>query len=180
MQHRETTSTSSKPKSEFTLRRRRSTGSRPTKIRTNMHTQPPPSRASSRARTSRAISSNYTTGFGFPISASTPASIISHTSSIPYSEVQGGITQPSPAPSVHGTTSDLNAQQQKNSQFSTADRTILEELKRNIHARNAQFVQKGVGIHLTDGTVSAGKRHHPYSRRDVPYPRSYDRDVIDL
>jgi hypothetical protein len=69
---------------------------------------------------------------------------------------------------------------QQNPHFSTADRTILEELKRNIHARAAQFVQKGVGVHLTDGTVSLGKRHHPYHRKEVPYPRSYDREVIDL
>ena len=64
--------------------------------------------------------------------------------------------------------------------FSTADRTILEELKHNLKARLSQFTMKGVGVHLTDGTVSRGKRHHAYGKREAPYPRSYDREVIDL
>ncbi|KAJ3540408.1 hypothetical protein NMY22_g4306 [Coprinellus aureogranulatus] len=82
-------------------------------------------------------------------------------------------------PAVEPAPSSSSAKETK-TQFSTADRTILEELKRNIHARNAQFVLKGVGVHLTDGTVSLGKRHHPYSRHEVPYPRSYDREVVDM
>jgi hypothetical protein len=67
----------------------------------------------------------------------------------------------------------------QNPQFSTADRTILEELKRNISARAAQFTVKGAGA--VDGHgISTGKKHHPYRREEVPYPRSYDREVLDL
>ncbi|KDQ62491.1 hypothetical protein JAAARDRAFT_170906 [Jaapia argillacea MUCL 33604] len=51
--------------------------------------------------------------------------------------------------------------------FSTADRTILEELKRNIQARDAQFVVRG------------GRKHHPFLPGEVPYPRDYDRLVVD-
>ncbi|KAJ3992685.1 hypothetical protein F5050DRAFT_883474 [Lentinula boryana] len=88
--------------------------------------------------------------------------------------------------------------------FSTADRTILEELKRNISAREAQFAVKGpytnygsskngyrgghgggslgLGIQLGMGGlgVSGGRKHHPFKKEEVPYPRSYDREVLDL
>lgn len=64
--------------------------------------------------------------------------------------------------------------------FSTADRKILEELKLNISAREAQFVKKGTGVSFGRNGVGCGKKHHPYSRRDVPYPRSYEREVLDL
>ena len=68
----------------------------------------------------------------------------------------------------------------QNPQFSTADRTILEELKRNISARAAQFTVKGAGIVDGSGIVRPGKKYHPYQREEVPYPRSYDREVLDL
>jgi len=64
--------------------------------------------------------------------------------------------------------------------FSTADRTILEELKANIRAREAQFVIKGAGHRILGGRKSNGKKHHPYPKDEVPYPRSYDREVVDL
>ncbi|KAJ4491492.1 hypothetical protein C8J55DRAFT_504342 [Lentinula edodes] len=91
-----------------------------------------------------------------------------------------------------------------NLKFSTADRTILEELKRNISAREAQFIVKGpltnhsgsdngyrggngggglgLGVQLGMGGfgVSGGRKHHPFKKEDVPYPRSYDREVLDL
>ncbi|TFK40860.1 hypothetical protein BDQ12DRAFT_721473 [Crucibulum laeve] len=67
-----------------------------------------------------------------------------------------------------------------NLKFSTADRTILEELKRNISAKEAQFVIKGAGNTTTGGGLSVGKKYHPYSSEEVPYPRSYDREVVDL
>lgn len=51
--------------------------------------------------------------------------------------------------------------------FSTPDRTILEELKKKMKAHDDQFQMKN------------GKRHHPHSAEDVPYPRSYERHVID-
>jgi len=68
----------------------------------------------------------------------------------------------------------------QNPQFSTADRTILEELKRNISARAAQFTVKGAGIVSGPGIVCPGKKHHPHPREEVPYPKSYDREVLDL
>ena len=52
-------------------------------------------------------------------------------------------------------------------QFSTTDRRILEELRRKMQARDAQF------------RVVHGTRHHPFSPDEVPYPRSYDRRVVD-
>lgn len=65
-------------------------------------------------------------------------------------------------------------------QFSTADRTILEELKRTINVRAAQFTFKGAGTVDGCGIARLGKKHHPYRREEVPYPRSYDREVLDL
>ncbi|KAF7365119.1 Methyltransf-25 domain-containing protein [Mycena venus] len=70
--------------------------------------------------------------------------------------------------------------------FSTADRTILQELKRNINARAAQFVIKGgpagteSGLGRTSSLRRAGSKHHAYNREEVPYPRSYAREVLDL
>ncbi|GLB38376.1 hypothetical protein LshimejAT787_0502410 [Lyophyllum shimeji] len=64
--------------------------------------------------------------------------------------------------------------------FSTADRTILEELKRNIKARESQFVLKGAGTALASGLGSYGKRHHAFPKDEVPYPRNYEREVMDL
>ncbi|VDB91424.1 unnamed protein product, partial [Peniophora sp. CBMAI 1063] len=52
-------------------------------------------------------------------------------------------------------------------EFSTADRTILEELRRGLSARSSQFVFKH------------GRRHHAYACKAAPYPRNYERDVID-
>ncbi|KAL4250784.1 hypothetical protein ABKN59_006099 [Abortiporus biennis] len=52
-------------------------------------------------------------------------------------------------------------------QFSTVDRTILGELKQKMQARDAQFALRN------------GKRHHPYSSAEVPYPTSYERHVTD-
>ncbi|KAF8645159.1 hypothetical protein AX16_007987 [Volvariella volvacea WC 439] len=62
--------------------------------------------------------------------------------------------------------------------FSTADRTILEELRRNIIAREAHFVFKGPG--LSASGVRVGKKHHSYPRKEVPYPRNFEREVLDL
>ncbi|KAK7056888.1 hypothetical protein VNI00_002605 [Paramarasmius palmivorus] len=87
----------------------------------------------------------------------------------------------------------------QNLKFSTADRTILEELKRNIQARASQFVMKGghsgqpmQGLSpsnmVVPSTLSMGRlggiggvrRHHAYSKKQAPYPRSYERGVLDL
>ncbi|KAL1686168.1 hypothetical protein GGG16DRAFT_64823 [Schizophyllum commune] len=56
--------------------------------------------------------------------------------------------------------------------FNTTDRTILQELRRNQSAREAEFVIKGLPQHP--------QKHHPYPRDQVPYPRSYEREVLDL
>ncbi|KAF8627448.1 hypothetical protein AX17_006262 [Amanita inopinata Kibby_2008] len=64
--------------------------------------------------------------------------------------------------------------------FSTADRKILEELKRNITAREAQFIKKGKSAGFGASGVVPGKKHHPYPRHIVPYPRNYEREVLDL
>lgn len=53
-------------------------------------------------------------------------------------------------------------------QFSTPDRTILQELKHKMQARDAQFETRN------------GKKHHPYPPDVVPYPRSYERNVVDM
>ncbi|CAL1712725.1 unnamed protein product [Somion occarium] len=52
-------------------------------------------------------------------------------------------------------------------QFSTADRTILEELKSKMKARDSQF------------QLRCGKKHHIYPASEVPYPINYERDVLD-
>ncbi|KAF9485800.1 hypothetical protein BDN70DRAFT_459133 [Pholiota conissans] len=67
-----------------------------------------------------------------------------------------------------------------NDRFSTADRTILEELTASIRAREAQFKLKGVGHTVLGGGRSPGKKYHPYATDEVPYPRAYGKDVIDL
>ncbi|KAJ6605681.1 hypothetical protein B0H10DRAFT_2076669 [Mycena sp. CBHHK59/15] len=66
--------------------------------------------------------------------------------------------------------------------FSTADRTILQELKRNISARAAQFVIKGGPVESGRAVTSMrqGTKHHAYGREEVPYPRSYAPEVLDL
>ncbi len=53
-------------------------------------------------------------------------------------------------------------------QFSTVDRTILQELRQKIRAREEQFVTR------------SGRKYHAFAPADVPYPRSYDRQVVDM
>lgn len=57
---------------------------------------------------------------------------------------------------------------------------MLAGIKEGQRAMERQFVIKGVGHTVLGGGRSAGKRCHPFSRREVPYPRSYDREVVDL
>jgi hypothetical protein len=64
--------------------------------------------------------------------------------------------------------------------FSTADRTILEQLKMSIRAREDQFVLKGIGNLTVGGGQCRGKKHHPYPSMEAPYPRSYEKEVVDL
>ncbi|KAF8889986.1 hypothetical protein CPB84DRAFT_1785092 [Gymnopilus junonius] len=64
--------------------------------------------------------------------------------------------------------------------FSTADRTILEQIKAHLQAREAQFKIKGIGHTVVGGGYSPGKKHHLYDKKEVPYPRSYGKEVVDL
>jgi len=111
-----------------------------------------------------------------PTSSSTPTQ--SHHSPAPIKAV------PSSSSTTTTSSSHSHASGKKdktvNLKFSTADRTILEELKANIRAREAQFSIKGVGSTVVGGGRCAGKKYHPYPKREVPYPRSYDREVVDL
>lgn len=52
--------------------------------------------------------------------------------------------------------------------FSTVDRTILEELGQKMRAREAQFV------------IRSGRKYHAFPADEVPYPRSYDRQMVDM
>ncbi|KAF5314914.1 hypothetical protein D9619_006945 [Psilocybe cf. subviscida] len=83
-------------------------------------------------------------------------------------------------PSPHSAESPHDEDEGQGRQFSTADRTILQQLKDSIKAKNAQFVLKGVGQTVLGGGKGSGKKHHPFSPEEVPYPRSYDRDIVDL
>jgi hypothetical protein len=56
---------------------------------------------------------------------------------------------------------------QKDARFSTPDRAILEELKLGAAARESQFKTKG------------NKKHHAYPAKEAPYPRNYERPVMD-
>lgn len=56
---------------------------------------------------------------------------------------------------------------QKDARFSTPDRAILEELKLGAAARESQFKMKG------------NKKHHAYPANEAPYPRNYERPVMD-
>lgn len=50
----------------------------------------------------------------------------------------------------------------------------------NIRAREAQFTVKGIGNLVVGGGQSSGKKHHSYPAKEVPYPRSYEKEVVDL
>ncbi|KAF7422414.1 hypothetical protein PC9H_010570 [Pleurotus ostreatus] len=76
----------------------------------------------------------------------------------------------------------IRAQQPtKQNKFSTADRTILQELKRNIDAKEAQFLVKFNPRSGSGASGIAGRgRHHPFDKEQVPYPRNYDQEVLDF
>ncbi|KAJ7644197.1 hypothetical protein FB45DRAFT_735765 [Roridomyces roridus] len=83
-----------------------------------------------------------------------------------------------PTPTPHITPPSTHHTTTHDPKFSTADRTILQELRRNMSARAAQFVIKGGPAENT--LMQMGVRHHAYDREEVPYPRSYAREVLDL
>jgi len=73
-----------------------------------------------------------------------------------------------------------HSQGQKGAKFTTADRAILEQLKANLRARDEQFTIKGVGHTIYGQLKSPGKKYHAHPKDEVPYPRSYEREVLDL
>lgn len=64
--------------------------------------------------------------------------------------------------------------------FSTADRTILRQLRFFKDAHDKEFIIKGKGFHQQGGGVTPGKIHHAYQEKDAPYPRCYDSRAQDL
>lgn len=74
--------------------------------------------------------------------------------------------------------------------FSTLNPTSVAELKNPLAAPESQFVFKGpsylgssIGLGLGRNRSAAGKvgvRHHPFEKEEVPYPRSYERGVVDM
>ncbi|KAI9510592.1 hypothetical protein F5148DRAFT_976528 [Russula earlei] len=73
------------------------------------------------------------------------------------------------APGTHSsrTTGTALVDSGKDARFSTADRAILKELKLGAAARESQFKIKG------------SKKHHAFPANEAPYPRNYERSVID-
>jgi hypothetical protein len=155
------------------VRRRKSTGSsKINKPRPITLLPPPPRPHPQPTHSQQPIASGSRSAYpphqhsGRPTSAPTSPKL-SHKSLAPISTSIPYHPHTSPIPTIPPKSSNQNLR------FSTADRTILEELKRNISARNAQFVVKGP-------VVGEGKKHHPYRKEEVPYPRNYEREVLDL
>ncbi|KAJ7147045.1 hypothetical protein C8R43DRAFT_1129834 [Mycena crocata] len=165
------------------LRRRKSTGTKPARPptspsvslpngaspRASTSTNNPPKSPSSSPKVLHKIPSASTVRPPLPKASSGPVPTISSMETItPHSHALGQV--------------QAQAQDPK---FSTADRTILKELKRNISARAAQFVIKGGPAESGRAASGAsflrlGSKHHAYNRDEVPYPRSYAREVLDL
>ncbi|KAJ7459936.1 hypothetical protein FB451DRAFT_1405816 [Mycena latifolia] len=171
------------------LRRRKSTGAKAPQSRPP--TSPPVAsgsglangtpRASTSTNPSKSPSSSPKVLHKIP-SAATVRPPLPKASSGPVPTISSIETIPPPPPPQPHALGQAYAQDPK---FSTADRTILKELKRNISARAAQFVIKGGPAESGRATSGAsfmrsGTRHHAYSREEVPYPRSYAREVLDL
>ncbi|KAG5719736.1 Sterol 24-C-methyltransferase [Termitomyces sp. T112] len=108
-----------------------------------------------------------------------PEGVKSPTKSAPTHTTSSRSTLPSLA--TLRTTNELDAPTttpERNLSLSTADRTIMQELK--LEARYAHFVIKGEGSLLGCSLTRHGKKHHAFPPESVPYPRSYGREVIDL
>ncbi|RDB17885.1 hypothetical protein Hypma_000730 [Hypsizygus marmoreus] len=156
------------------IRRRKSTSAKAIKARSN--TLPGPSgRAAAVSGSGTIHASSSSKSKSTPPSKSAPTTPkLSHKTST-YPEVPPLIALPPAATNQH-----LPAVLHANLKFSTADRTIMEELKRNIRAREAQFIIKGMGATVGPDICCPGKKHHAYPPEEAPYPRNYEREVIDL
>ncbi|TFK74840.1 hypothetical protein BDN72DRAFT_634881 [Pluteus cervinus] len=154
--------------SEFALRRRKSTGAKLSKSRSSANPAPSPDKRP----VSSSNNSTYSPDTPRPKSAPTTPKVT------PVPVPTPGLLIPTPSSSAHSPKTPPKSPKPE-LKFSTADRTILEELKRNILARESQFVVKGAIPGGPTG-VRQGRKHHAYSRTEVPYPRSYERVVLDL
>lgn len=180
------------------LRRRKSTGakapqpsnaSHPPNAPLNSHSNGSPRPSTSTNNPSKSPSSSPRVLYKTP-SASTVRPPLPKASSGPVPTISSveTVTPPTPqaqTPRPQAPQSDYLAVQAQDPKFSTADRTILQELKRNISARAAQFVIKGGPaesgkLSSSANSLRLGAKHHAYSREEVPYPRSYAREVLDL
>lgn len=158
------------------LRRRRSGGGRPSKDRSVSQTNPP-----LKLRTQFKSPSSYSVIHGSE-EATTPQTIKSVSSAVafPQSHIYSSpISEVSPSNDHTETEPGPPSKEKQSPTISTTDRKILKEPKRNLGPSNAHFVMKGAGVHLTDGTICPGKKHHRDDPK-VPYPRNYEREVIDL
>ncbi|KAG5652893.1 hypothetical protein H0H81_003257 [Sphagnurus paluster] len=151
------------------LRRRKSTG---TKAKSRSNTIPGPYTSTQVPEASSVASKHQ--------SVPPPHKLVSSSKPVPTTTKLSHRISVRPAPPIPSPLSEqCPAPPQTNLKFSTADRTILEELKRNLKARESLFVMKGDGT-LGSHLGSRGKKHHAYSPNEVPYPRNYEREVIDL
>jgi len=66
------------------------------------------------------------------------------------------------------TSDDPRQLEEQDARFSTADRTILEQLKLNIRAREGGFVVKGIGNLVVGGGQCRGKKYHSYPAKQGP------------
>ncbi|KAJ6477346.1 hypothetical protein C8R47DRAFT_647080 [Mycena vitilis] len=165
------------------LRRRKSTGAKPPHPPAALHSNGSPRPSTSTITPAKSPSSSPRMSprvlYKTP-SSSTVRPALSRTPSGAVPSISDSETISPPTPQ-----SQFQPPPAPDPKFSTADRTILQELKRNISARAAQFVIKGGPAESGRASSSAnairfGTKHHAYSREEVPYPRSYAREVLDL
>ncbi|KAJ6585074.1 hypothetical protein B0H19DRAFT_1108040 [Mycena capillaripes] len=176
------------------LRRRKSTGAKtphPPNTPPVAYANGSPRPSTSTNNPSKSPSSSPRLLYKSP-SASTVRPPLPKTSSGPVPTISSSETVSPPTPTPQSQTPQPQtpqpqflAVQAQDPKFSTADRTILQELKRNISARAAQFVIKGGPaesgrLSSSPSSLRLGAKHHAYSREEVPYPRSYAREVLDL
>lgn len=203
------------------LRRRKSTGSKtPAKnpvgsnfapFRLQSSASAGPLGTESCPKTSRSVPLSNSTRNNFPRSPPSSGAFKASQTPIPAPPIPpvptawSGVVHAGPfvAPSSSSQSHSSAVQQgvktkDKAAKFSTADRTVLEELKRNLNARAAQFVVKngscgsgkspsGASSGISWGAtglgavgVFNGKKHHPFGKDEIPYPRCYEKDVLDL